>query len=774
MNKINNIYRLCFILFLLTRAVFSQTIEEKLQKLQMSRSSEEEFTLNNNLKKAYEKYRKLGQKLELEITRQPSQPEFIHYRTEKLKESKKEIVDLLKEWKKIQQSKKTSSSPYISLEQNMSLEELILQHPPDDCVLIIPHNIGSIPIHLGSLGSIPEAAWDDVISTILSEYQIEQITLHPCIKKLDFVSSNFHSSTIITDNKNEIDRAMPNQTIFYLMPCKQENKALTLNLLQQFRDPNTTQIFPLRESILITALKSRLQKLIELIEMVEKYQQNKQTKIISLTKISSHQAKEILFRLFFPESFSSEDTHKIEKETDPLFFSLDAQTILILGTSSQNTYAENTLVDIEKQIQDPQAKILFQYACKYTQAKELAPILNQVYHLMKNEPVSFKPTQSKTTSSPSREKPPSKETSSPYFGEKYTIDPWEQENHSPKSTPEKEESNGNFIVDTKTNALIMVIESHFLSPIKTLLKKIDIPKKMVRIDVILFEKKMMDDNRFGLNLLRIGSDAKHITQTSFDWIRETLVGNYAQEATGIGSFLFSRNKTKSLPAYDFAYKFLLSQNNIKINSNPSLTTINQTPAQIRIVEEQSIDVGIINTEAQNPGQTFKRAEYGITIKVTPTIHFVEDSLARKKEQSITLKTDIVFDTTKPSKNERPNVIRRHIQNEVRIQDGQTVIIGGLKRKNTDDENEMIPFLGEIPGIGKLFSYKKISDENTEMFIFLTPHIIDDPDQVEGYTHTQIEPMRPGESSDFFDKLNEAKEQKKKILFEKTLKMLWDK
>jgi Flp pilus assembly secretin CpaC len=76
--------------------------------------------------------------------------------------------------------------------------------------------------------------------------------------------------------------------------------------------------------------------------------------------------------------------------------------------------------------------------------------------------------------------------------------------------------------------------------------------------------------------------------------------------------------------------------------------------------------------------------------------------------------------------ERPPVTRRHIENEVRVADGETVILGGLRRKVKEDFQDKIPFLGDIPGFGKLFGSTKVADSATEMFIFITPKIIKDP------------------------------------------------
>lgn len=312
----------------------------------------------------------------------------------------------------------------------------------------------------------------------------------------------------------------------------------------------------------------------------------------------------------------------------------------------------------------------------------------------------------------------------------------------------------------------MVIEADILPKIKELIKKLDVPKRMVQIEALLFERRLNRENNFGLNLLRIGDCADNSDFTCFDF-----------SPTGLLQFILSRKKTCSMPAYDLTYRFLMTQEDIQINASPSVVAINQTPATIAIVEEISINTGIYNV-ATVGGVTlqkaFTRAQYGITIDITPTIHITsEDNDFAEEENYVTLETDITFDTVQPGRDpERPDVTRRHITNEVRIPDGQTVILGGLRRKITDDKREAIPFIGELPGIGKLFSMRDLHDSETEMFIFLTPTIISNPlDDFERIKCAEMH-RRPGDIPEFLCGLVAAREFEKNRLLVNSMVLLF--
>ena len=113
-----------------------------------------------------------------------------------------------------------------------------------------------------------------------------------------------------------------------------------------------------------------------------------------------------------------------------------------------------------------------------------------------------------------------------------------------------------------------------------------------------------------------------------------------------------------------------------INANPSVLTINQTTARVAIVEEFSINTGVVEIDTTG-GTTLKdfftRGQYGVTLDITPTIHMREDFDEWDEDipDYITLDTNVNVDTiqNEPILNpNRPVVTRRNIHNEVLIPD----------------------------------------------------------------------------------------------------------
>jgi general secretion pathway protein D len=296
---------------------------------------------------------------------------------------------------------------------------------------------------------------------------------------------------------------------------------------------------------------------------------------------------------------------------------------------------------------------------------------------------------------------------------------------------------------------------------------------MVQLDVLLVEKKLHDNREIGFNLLQFGTNASGKKETAFTY-NAGEAGHHRSFKNGLMSFIFSRESGK-FPAADVKFNFLLAQEDVRIKANPSVLAINQTPAQISIVDEISINNGafpIATPTGTVVEKSFTRAQYGITINLTPTIHLpdTEDG----GPGFVSLITDLEFDTTKMiSEDDRPPVTRRHIENEVRVADGETIILGGLRQEIQEDTREKIPFLGDLPGIGKLFGTARSRDISTEMFIFITPRIIHDPVEDLRSIRQEEYRKRAGDIPEFLACIDEAKDNERRHMFGQSLKLLFD-
>ena len=624
-----------------------------------------------------------------------------------------------------------------------SLHQLVMDYGAPDHLYLIPPEVGGIRMSLNSNLPIPRESWGECLELILSQYGIGVRQLNPYLRELYVLRNDPSGIKGILDKLEQLDFYPSYARICFILTPSVTDPRADLLFLQKFSSPIETKIEMLGGRIFITSSVDTVQELLKLYSFANNGAGRQEFQLVTLAKINAKEMEMILNSAFHDSKTVASPHEGSSLRVIPLEHL--SQSLFLSGSCEEVKKALSLIRDVEAQIEDPQEKTVFWYTTKHSDPEELATVLAKVYDLL----TAAKPRTSQAT----QKKEDTKKTETQIVPAIH-IQPKAEIRTSHKTA----DGQNNFIVDTKTGSIIMVVEAEALPKIKELLRKLDVPKKMVQIEVLLFEKKVSSSNNFGLNLLRLGTEAKNTLKTGLTW--------GAGSGAGILDFLISRNKGSGIPAYDLAYQFMLGQDDVQINASPSVTTMNQTPATIAIVEEVSIDSG----SNEKKERIYTRAQYGITIQITPTINM--DDHMNGEDGFVTLDTDITFDTPKKNLNDRPDVTRRHIKNHVRIADGQTVIIGGLRRKSSQDTKESIPFLGEIPGLGKLFSHTTMNDDSTEMFVFITPKIIADPIQeAERIKHEELK-RRPGDIPEFLQELVCAQETEKKRLFEGSLSVLF--
>ena len=491
-----------------------------------------------------------------------------------------------------------------------------------------------------------------------------------------------------------------------------------------------------------------------------------------------------------------------------------AQAIFLVGTKKEIEKAEEIIDEVEQQVGSAREKTIWWYTTKHSDPEELAQILEKIYNLMVMTGTGRaeeyrRPPEGKEGEFPGGPRqgfgqppgfvdgpPPPQPIPPPGTpilpSNLYRNDFYQQGGYVVNPTPVEprpvqqqvaNRNRNNFIVDLKTGAMVMVVEADLLPKIKELVKKLDVPKKMVQVEVLVVEKTISREDDFGLNLLRLGDSARnrdfaainfndvirdrpehHEGHRHHEGHHESPLNPNPPNNIGLLDLILSQKMHSGFPAFDLIYKFLIRQQDMRINANPTIVTMNQTPAKLAIVDEITLNMGatLISTNTGvTPQSSLTRSQYGITITVTPTIHMSEPGTSYDDVNYVTLDTDIIFDTVGAAHHfGNPSIIRRNVKNVVNIPDGQTVVIGGLRRKNTDDSSDAIPFLGEIPGFGKIFSNSIMTERAIETIIFLTPKIIKDP--AEDFMRLRGEEMvkRPGDIPEFMCELYMAQEMEK--------------
>lgn len=706
---------------------------------------------------------------------------------------------------------------------NTTLEQLIIDYGSEDYVYLIPPDIAEIPLSVNSNLPIPRASWNEMLEMILTQNGVGIKQLNPYLRQLYLLKKDHSGLKLITNRRADLEVLPPHEHVAFMLSPEPSDVRRVWFFLEKFVNPNSVVLQQIGRDILIIAEVSEIQELLKLYDFISANRGDKEYRVIPLFRVNATEMTKVLNTIFGvlteeplrtmessrgqvgrPQPILSPRASVGEPAPRPqnaggdnglqvIPLSEIASAVFLIGTREEIRKAETIIREVEEQVGESQGRTIYWYTVKHAEAEELADVLFRIYNLMitrqiGGEDLGDGPANGQNviedniridTAPPMPPPPP---LLPPLGTSAYPINAYQRGLYQeggyvvnkipPQIRPPANINRDNFIVDLKTGTIVMVVEIDILPKIKELIRKLDVPKKMVQLEVLLFEKRLNFEDDYGLQLLKTGSKASNTNSTGSTFN----VINAFSPLPGIFDFFISRQKTSSLPAFDAIYRFLLSQENIHINASPSVLAINQTPAIIEIDEEISVNTGIYNVNTVGgPAleKVFARARYGIMIEITPSIHTQDDEecFYLDTEDYVTLATDITFQTFTNNLQAQPDVTTRHIVNEVNIPDGQTVILGGLRQRNTRDAVHRIPFLGDIPGVGKLFSNTAIKDDSTEMFIFITPKIIYDP--AEDLERIKMIEMtrRPGDVPAFLCSLLSAQCCERDRLFHSTLTIL---
>lgn len=737
-------------------ALFADTIEDKISKVEMAVNAD---NAGASLNEVNAEIASLRDQLSLAFDQVPKCKDTKDYQTllEKVNHIRTSLRMREETWRRLAVDRASGHEEGYALwdQEETLISQLVMEYGSSDYLYVVPPEVAAMKIHVHSQVPIPRESWSDLLEVILVQNGVGVKELNSYGKQLYLLKQNLIAVKDVVADVNELKRFSDgDRVIFVFTPDPDKSKGVS-QFFDRFRDPKVTTVYQVGYKIVVVSVKPEIQKLLDLYEAVWEEGEEKVSKVFTLKRLAPLDMEKIL-KAFFGDAKRRLSLARGQEDDLTIFTLPQEGAIVVVGRQDHVERAEVVIKDTEEQICDPAEMTVSWYTCRHSDPIEVSEALEKVYASLVCARVDggleAPQTEIKVENNPvTAGQPP------------LTISPQPIQAATLKS--QKQTSNSkNFVPYAKTGSIMMVVRKDTLPKIKELLKKLDVPKKMVRIEVLLFEKKRTNTNNFGLNVLKLGESAKKVNQTGLTYDHP--------KTGGILDFFISRKTTSWFPAFDLSYNFLMAQEDARINAAPSILTLNQTPGKTSIMEEISIDNGAAPIDTASGGITFEkvfsRVQYGINIVCTPTIHEPD----AEGERFVTLETDVSFDTTKDKGNDRPDVDRRQVQNQVRIKDGQTVILGGLQKKVAEDTTEKIPFFGDLPGIGKFFATTKSKDQMTELFMFITPHIILDEERDLEKMRTEILMRRPGDLPEFLEEIELAKSREKERLFYNSFQLLF--
>lgn len=289
--------------------------------------------------------------------------------------------------------------------------------------------------------------------------------------------------------------------------------------------------------------------------------------------------------------------------------------------------------------------------------------------------------------------------------------------------------------DEDTNSLIITASKQDYQVIERLLAQIDIPREQVFVKVVIMDMDASIDNVYGMNFYKFDENSNGIGRIGF--VGEDSVASLINPANDKGAILGfgsgnivklgeNAGQAAGLEVTSLAVfiKFLQSSVGANVLSEPQIMALDNQEAEIEV--GANVPVGTTNTTAGTGvvSQGIDRQDATIHLKIKPYISPDSDLVKMDIEQKI--------NQVSPSRVEAANlaesaiaITKRTLKTSIVVNDGDTAVLGGLMQDAENETVSKIPVLGDIPILGWLFKYRKVSKQKKNLMLFITPNIMRD-------------------------------------------------
>ncbi|MGX9540948.1 type IV pilus secretin PilQ [Shewanella sp. A22] len=285
-------------------------------------------------------------------------------------------------------------------------------------------------------------------------------------------------------------------------------------------------------------------------------------------------------------------------------------------------------------------------------------------------------------------------------------------------------SRGSVAVDERTNTLLVKDTAEILGNVHRLIEVLDIPIKQVLIEARMVTVKDDVSEDLGVRWGITDQQGSKGTSGTIDGatsiangvipsIDDRLNVNLPAAASSATSIAFHVAKLADGTILDLELSALEQENKGEIIASPRITTSNQKSAYI----EQGVEIPYVESASSGATTvTFKKAVLSlrVTPQITPDDRVILDLEITQDSQGTTVAT---------ATGEAVAIDTQRIGTQVLVDNGETIVLGGIYQQNLISRVSKVPILGDIPLVGFLFRNSTDTNERQELLIFVTPKIV---------------------------------------------------
>ncbi|HID44870.1 MAG TPA: type IV pilus secretin PilQ family protein, partial [Chromatiaceae bacterium] len=265
-------------------------------------------------------------------------------------------------------------------------------------------------------------------------------------------------------------------------------------------------------------------------------------------------------------------------------------------------------------------------------------------------------------------------------------------------------SRGSVTVDSRTNNLLVQDTDEKLEEIRELINTLDIAVRQVLIEARIVNASDNFTRDLGVSF---SSSDRHLHNGDLSVVTDFAINLPA--ANPAGTLGLALAKIPLGTALDLELSAAQNESTAEIVASPRIMTTNKNTARI----EQGVEIPY--QEASSSGATstsFKKAV--LSLEVTPHI---------TRDDRINMELNVKRDSVGQVFNNVPSIDTREVETRVNVDNGQTVVLGGIFEETISNGTTRVPFLSDIPVLGYLFRSQNKRNDRSELLIFVTPKII---------------------------------------------------
>jgi general secretion pathway protein D len=276
-------------------------------------------------------------------------------------------------------------------------------------------------------------------------------------------------------------------------------------------------------------------------------------------------------------------------------------------------------------------------------------------------------------------------------------------------------------LDEASNSIVVLATQKDYEIIKNIVIELDKEQKQVFVKARIVEISEAASQKVGV---RYGLEGGRATSDGLYTFAMNMGGS-ALALSPVLSSAINLGDIKSGLAFGATIDFLKTNGAANIVSEPSVLCVNNIESKIYVGQTQSIITSATNSDSTTDltRNTYTREDIGLTLQVKPRI---------ANDGKVTLQIEaIVEDVLDGSGGSggMPTTTKREVTTRAIVKHGESVIVGGLIRNKDTENSDKVPLLGDIPLLGRLFTYKADINDQLNIVIVLTPYIINSSDEL---------------------------------------------